>query len=99
MTETRERTEKNQTMLPQLFANGITCLIQFWEVFQVVSPHVNHIEDKNEFKETKDPAAKTSKDKNPTNSQKETKQVFSDFINIKTTSTKRQKHIKGRKHV
>ena len=44
-------------------ANAVTYRIHFWKMFQVASHHLHHIQDKNNFKESENPAAKISNDK------------------------------------
>ena len=49
--------------LPQLFAKAVTCFIRVLEKFsfQVATSQVHHVEDKNDFIESKNPAAKNNK--------------------------------------
>ena len=64
-TETQKRTKKignkaTRTVCPHSFM-----LYSVSTVFQVARPFIHHIQDKNDFKETKLPAANTSKNKRP----------------------------------
>ena len=47
-------------------------LFGFWKKFQVATSHANHIEDKNDFKESKNQAAKNNRDVKP---QKKTQKI------------------------
>ena len=47
-----KKTEEKQI---NMVANRGTCRIQSWEVFQVASPQVHHIADKNGFTDSKNP--------------------------------------------
>ena len=54
MTEARKWSENHSNLkLPQLFAKAVTCFIRFLEKIQVATSHVHHIEDKNDFIESK----------------------------------------------
>ena len=74
MTEAREWSENHSNLrLPQQFAKAVPCFIRFLEKFQVATSHIHHIEDQNDFIESKNQAAKNNKNVKPWKKHKKSK--------------------------